>query len=175
MDDEIWKDIPGYEGLYQVSSLGRVKSLDRNIKHAFGGYSKRKGMIKKPQVQKDGYVKIPLCKDGVNKNFLIHRLVAMAFIPNTENKEYVDHINTIRNDNRVENLRWATEIENGNNILTIKKRSKMVKCITTGEIFKKVKEAAQKYNIDKSDISKCCKGKKKDVKGYKFEYYKEEK
>lgn len=111
-DIEIWKDIEEYKGLYQVSNLGRVRSI-RNGKEK----------ILKP-FDNHGYLRVQLYKDGVRKKETVHRLVAKTFIPNPENKPYVDHINTIREDNKVENLRWVTHEENINNPLTNIKRKK---------------------------------------------------
>ena len=96
---EVWKDIQGYECLYQVSNLGRVKSL-------------RRSKIRKLCKDRGGYLCVSLKKHGTVKLCKVHRLVAIAFIPNPENKPQVDHINRIRNDNRVCNLRWVTNTEN---------------------------------------------------------------
>lgn len=107
---EIWKDIKGYEGLYQISNLGRVKSLSRMMK-------KRKcvELIKVPSITNGGYYRLPLCKYGKIKYYHIHRLVAEAFIPNLENKPTVDHIDRNRLNNNVCNLRWATYKEQNKN------------------------------------------------------------
>lgn len=108
--EEIWKSITGYEGLYEVSNLGRVKSLPKSK-----GYAKSDGCFMKPFISKDGYLLVTLSKNSNQKHFQIHRLVAKAFIPNIKNKPQVDHINRIRDDNRVENLRWVFPYENGSN------------------------------------------------------------
>jgi hypothetical protein len=105
MNMEIWKDIEGYEGLYQVSNEGRVKSLRNN-------------KILKPYTNR-GYEYVVFSVDNKRITKKAHRLVAEAFIQNPQNKPCVDHINTITTDNRVENLRWCTPKENSNNELTI--------------------------------------------------------
>lgn len=120
---EEWKLIKNYEGLYEVSNLGRIRSLDKLVKGRKGTEYIKKGKILKQIKHVNGYMKIGLTKDGKRKTFLVHRLVAEAFISNPENKPYIDHINTIRDDNRVENLRWATASENQyNELTTIKKK-----------------------------------------------------
>jgi hypothetical protein len=111
---EFWKEIKGYEGLYEVSSEGRVKSLGR------------KPGIMRPGLS-NGYLKVGLTKDGIRSRFRVHRLVAEAFIPNPDNKPEVDHINGDRKDNRVENLRWMTHQENNNNPVTLQRRSEVSK------------------------------------------------
>lgn len=120
---EIWKPVVRYEGLYEVSSYGRVRSLDKITTDG----RKIKGKILKGKIDKGGYLLVTLCKDKKQTTYKVHRLVAEHFIPNPQNKPCIDHINTVRTDNRVENIRWATYKENGNNPLTKIKQSRILK------------------------------------------------
>ena len=113
MEEEIWKPIKDFEGYYEVSNIGRVRSL--NYKRT------GKEKILKNIEDYKGYLEVGLTKNGKRKQFKIHRLVAEAFIPNPENKPCIDHINTVKSDNRVENLRWVTYKENSNNEKTLEK------------------------------------------------------
>jgi|GEM_PF-1593221 len=111
-DVEVWKDVPGYEGLYQVSSLGKFRSYD-SLKIAFGkGYYTQKGRILKQSKEKNGYLRIALFKDLVNIKYRAHRIVAEVFVPNPEHKDQVNHINGIKTDNRAVNVEWVTASEN---------------------------------------------------------------
>lgn len=169
---EIWKDIKEYKGLYQVSNLGNVKSLN---------YRKTgKEKILK-SAKKSGYPFVVLYKDGKVKQTLIHRLVASAFIPNTDNKPCIDHINTNRTDNRVENLMWVTYKENMNNPLTIEKKigennpktKPIIQFSKDGEFMQKwscIVSVERKLNIPHSNIIKVINGDRKTAGGYKWGY-----
>lgn len=113
MPNEIWKDIKGYEGWYQVSNLGRVKRLKKiHCNHGKVNIVDREHILT-PTEDKKGYLVVILSNGGKSrKHRKVHRLVANAFIENTDNKPQVDHINRVKNDNRVENLRWVTNSEN---------------------------------------------------------------
>lgn len=153
MPKEIWKDIPGYEGLYQVSNLGRVKSLDRTIKQkdAHGGHClfHYKERLLKIAIATDGYGRVSLANDG--RSHSVHRLVAQTFIPNPENKPMVNHINGNRADNNVSNLEWCTNQENQIHAVKVLKRcqgahqNKPIKCIETGKIFDNSQRAAEAF------------------------------
>lgn len=169
---EEWKDIEGYEGLYQVSSEGRVKSLRNN-------------KALKPKTDKKGYAVICLCKNNTKHYFKINRLVAKAFIPNPHNLPCTNHKNCIPNDNRVENIEWCDWKYNnhyGNRIN--KARTKMVnnpgiskivyKYTVDGEFIEQypsANEAQRNIGIEKSrGVSMCCRGVIPTFKGYKWSY-----
>lgn len=197
--NEVWRPVKGYEGLYEVSSIGNVRSLDRHS--MFGNrYCLFKGKPLKAYLTPKGYLSATLFKNDKGKHYFIHRLVAEAFIPNPNNLPYIDHINIVRDDNRVENLRWCTHKENMNNPLTrkyanIKNRSKEVnekrlatkrknqsyRCEIpvyyidedgTKRIFKSMHEAQRQTHIPESYISRSI-AKKMPISGR--QWYKEEK
>lgn len=110
-EQEIWKDVVGYEGLYQVSNLGRVKSLARKINR--GQYIEDRGDVFMTLfLNRQGYFTVMLSKNGKKKQHRVHQMVARAFIPNIENKEMINHIDCNTQNNRVENLEWCTNSEN---------------------------------------------------------------
>ena len=172
---EIWKDIADYEGLYQVSSLGRVKSL--------GNYKSSKEKILKLKSNKKGYLCVNLYKEGKSKHLKVHRLVAKAFIPNLENKPQVNHKDEDKTNNKVENLEWMTCRENNNYgthnekvakaLTNNKKRSKPIYGInikTNKKIEFPSTQEAQRNGFNSSNIVDCLKGRRKSHKGYKWFY-----
>lgn len=173
LEGEVWKDVVGFEGLYKVSNLGRVASTQ------FHGENNFKLMS---LVYNRGYttVKLRNWKKNISGNYLVHRLVAEAFIPNIESKPHIDHINTIRDDNRVENLRWVTHLENqrnpitnkrlkefmtelnhqkiGNTVSTNNRKRKVQHLLETGqvEIFDSITDAANNINKHPPTIQRWC-------------------
>ena len=180
MSKEVWKDIEGYEGHYQVSNLGRVKSLDRVVEHAKGKITKRtlKGSILKTKLVY-GYEYVSLSKDNKLKSYRVHRLVAKAFIPNPNNYPAVNHKDEDRSNNNVSNLEWCTYKYNneysGTREKAVNANKKKVRCIETGEIFESTAEAARHYGLKSpSDIAGCCRGTKKSSAGHTWEYIEED-
>lgn len=196
MKEEIWKDMPGYEGLYQASNLGRIKSLDKVVfqKAKNNSTSKHiyKGKILKPILHDTGYNYVTLnCK-----NISVHRLVAKTFIPNMENKPFVNHIDGNKLNNNANNLEWCTAKENMqhafennliNNKTKLKKESelknikkatlsnyKKVNMYDKGNLyiktFNSIIEASIETKSNAGHIVQCCKHKQKTCGGYKWEY-----
>lgn len=189
MNEEIWRDIKGYEGLYQISSIGRVKRLEK-IRRNGRGYRKYKEQITDGYIDDVGYRYVILTKERKEKRFRLHRLVAEAFIPNPDNKPEIDHINTNRTDNRIENLRWVTRKENLNNKITKIKmshlpkpkgknhpRARKVQQFNIDGTFVKeydcIKDAVVETNGSKAGIILCCQGKRKTSGGCLWKYKKE--
>lgn len=162
MNEEVWKDIEGYEGLYQVSSWGRVRSTYRG------------GRILKSLVTTYGYLRVTLYKSNVGKCQFIHRLVAQAFIPNPQNKPEINHIDENKENNFVDNLEWVTTKENLNygtrNLRASKSLSKPIICIETGIEYYGTHECARKMGLKPSNINKVLKGMLKHTGGYTFKY-----
>lgn len=109
---EEFRDIPGWEGYYQVSNLGTVRSVDRAVGSVTGKVYYRKGKVLKQLLNEDGYMVVNIARNGKDRTIGVHRAMALAFIPNPENKPMVNHLNAIRTDNRLDNFEWCTNAEN---------------------------------------------------------------
>ena len=182
--EEIWKDIYyvdninneiiDYRGLYQISNLGRIKSL--NNKKSKNQYKKER--ILKPYINNnERYMTIFLCKNGKRRKFRIHRLVAEMFIPNPNNLLEVNHINENKLDNNIYNLEWCTPSYNVNHGTRNKRvANKLAKKViginknNTKVIILKSTRQGDKFGFNSSHISGCCNGKRKSHKGYKWYY-----
>lgn len=148
--EEIWKEIPNYEGYFEVSTLGNFRSKDRIIKYKQSGTRNYPGKSLKVEVMQDGYSRIVLMKEGVKKRYMCHRLVAETYIPNPDNKPYVNHIDGNRSNNCVENLEWCTQSENERHSVDVLGKSmkgetapKAVRCIENDTIYKSMSEAVR--------------------------------
>ena len=168
MNKEIFKDIKDYEGLYQVSNLGRVKSLSRIVRVGNNYYLKPEKMLKE-HINCDGYKSVVLYKNNNKKRILLHQLVALTFIPNNNNFPIVNHKDFNKGNNKVENLEWCSpkynvRYSNGIKIKQLNKNRELIK------IWCCLSEASQKLNINVGNIGACLKNKRKSAGGYLWEY-----
>lgn len=181
---EVWKDIDGFKGLYQVSNLGRIKALEKKTR-THNGHKTWPEKIIKPIIQHSGYAHVGLWKNGRQTQSCVHRLVAYAFCHNdaTLFKNQVNHKNENKLDNRASNLEWVTPQENTNHGSCISRRIYgrivSVDCIdnTTGELvttFKSQADANAWCGVARNDshISSCCNGTQKTAYGYRWQYHK---
>lgn len=178
MEAEVWKPIAGYEGLYEVSSLGQVRSLPRD--YHFGMIEST--ILMKLDTVNGGYLRVTLSKNGKRKRHMVNRLVAQAFIPNPGSKPVVNHINTIRTDNRVANLEWCTYKENSNHAdcpkkISAKVSKSVVQCQKDGTpiaVFPSMTAAANALEkVHVSEISKCVRDFSRNAGGYKWRLWNE--
>ena len=182
MKKEYWKPVVGYEGLYEVSNWGRVKSIDKIINHYPSGKSIRRGKLISLHNDGNGYLTVCLCKNGISKSYKVHRLVAEAFIPNPNNYPCVNHRNEIKTDNRVENLEYCSYSYNNTYGTRLQKVSEKM---TNGKLSKPVLQytldgqfvrewpstmECERNGFNHSAVAACCRGKLKNYKGFLWEY-----
>ena len=182
MKNEEWRDVAGYEGLYQVSDQGRVKSLERTFIDKSGRERYVKECILKPGMDKGGYLRVGLCDGEKRKTFKVHRLVCEAFHENPDNKPQVNHINEDKADNRASNLEWATARENSNfgtrNERIGKKsaitKSKPICQYTLDEkivkIWASLTEVQRQTGFSQGNISEVANGNRKTAYGFRWKY-----
>lgn len=163
--DEVWEDIKGYEGYYQVSNLGNFRSKDRIVKYKNNGFRLYPGKSLLVEETPDGYKRILFMKDGIKERFMCHRLVAQEFIPNIENKPYVNHIDGNKGNNVITNLEWCTQSENERHSVDVlgktmknKVHPKKVKCVENDIIFDSMNKAVKYIGG-----SACIEGLKKSI------------
>ena len=165
MKKEYWKPVVGYEGLYEVSNWGRVKSLNYN--HT------GKGKIIKYQKTKHGYLQVGLWKNGKCKKYAVHRLVAQVFIPNPNNLPCVNHKDENEQNNVVSNLEWCTHEYNNRYGTRIERTSKPILQYTLdGEFVREWKSTAEccRNGFNQGHVAACCRGERKTHKGFLWEY-----
>lgn len=171
---EIWKNITGYEGIYQVSNYGRIKSLKRK-KWNGKSFQIIGEKILKPSINNVGYYVVNLAKNGKQKLVLVHRIVASEFLKNDNNLPVINHKDGNKLNNHVDNLEWTTY--QNNNIHAMKTGLNRVKKpikginIKTGEefIFESAREAERKLGVSHKNISACINGRQKTAGDYKWE------
>ena len=177
MKNEEWRDVAGYEGLYQVSDQGRVKSLERKVPNGDREQTVKERFLK-PRIDRDGYLRLNLCAGGKPRVFFVHRLVCEAFHDNPENKLDVNHINENKTDNRACNLEWSTRRENCNhgsrNERVAKALGKPIAQYTLdGELVKiwpSATEAQRQAGFGQSCIWGVANGRYKQAYGFRWKY-----
>ena len=176
---EIWKDIKDYEGYYQVSNFGKVKSLNRKIWNGKGFYISKE-IILKSGITKKGYLHVVLCNEGKRKTCIIHRIVAKAFLLNSNNLPEIDHLDNDGTNNYLNNLEWVTYSENRKRMYQRDKRkSAVMKKVFQFDLnnnliteYESSYEAERKTKIKNTNICKCCKNKRKSAGGFIWKYNK---
>lgn len=181
--EEIWKNIKGFEGLYQISNYGRLKSLSRQVKNK-NGFRITKEKIIKPAIGSCGYYQYPLTKNGTKKTILVHREVAKAFVDNPNNLYEINHKDENKLNNFFENLEWCNrrynntykdrkerEIETQRN--THPSRKKIEQIDKSGYVvanYQSIREAERMTGIIHNNICECLKGRRKSAGGYYWKY-----
>ncbi len=186
--EEVWIDIKEYEGYYQISNLGRVRSLDRLVKHSDGHERKQFGKILKPIFDVGGYQYIALHKNANGKMFKVHRLVALAFIPNINNKLEINHLDEDKKNNKAENLEWCTRLENEHwgtkrercmhntdyKSIAVKNSKAVIQLDLDNNIvfvWDSLAQIHKTLGYSQGNISMCCNGKyNKPLYGYNWRY-----
>ena len=178
---EVWKPIKGYEGIYEVSSYGRVRSLEHSIslRNQHGEYVRKlsERIIKQKRNRKDGYFNVTLCKRAEHSTAYVHRLVAQAFIPNPDNLPQVNHKDEDKTNNRVDNLEWCsaqynTNYGTGHERMTEPRRVKVAMVDEQGNIIRKfesIKEASEQTGEARLTIIRQCK--RESTLGHVLKYY----
>lgn len=175
--EEIWRDIDNYNGIYQISNLGNIKSLARKVIQKNGKVIFLRDRTLKPVMTKNGYLQIILSKNKKTERKYVHRLVAQAFIKNFNEKLEVNHKDFNRSNNNLNNLECITHAENYNYSFSKGRipapppqKPKKIKCLIDNKVFNSLIEAAEYYNVNSSMICNQLKGRTKTVKGLKFKY-----
>ena len=181
--EEIWKDIEGYEGLYQVSNLGRVRSHGRTIQRrtrygTIAPYHIKGRVLKILHSAHDACYVHLFDANGKSTNYTVHRLVAQAFVPNPDNLSDVNHKDENRNNNRVDNLEWMSHVDNCNygtrNERSAANRSKAIEQLTLDghhvAFFQSASEAARQTGFSRKSINECCLHHSQSAGGYRWKF-----
>ena len=165
----MYKSIKGYEGIYEVNEIGKIRSIDRKVKSKNGRTIHYKGKELKLKMNKDGYLNVNLNKNGISKTWRVHRLVAETFLKNPDNLPEIHHKNHDRRDNRVENLAWVTRAEQMDEHLRAAKGTKL-RVVGHGidKIFISTKAVQRELGVADTYVLNTAKGKFKQAKGYKI-------
>lgn len=179
---EIWKDIKDYEGLYQVSNLGRVKSLRRLITNQYNSFYIEEKILKIWKNNK-GYGLVTLSKNGTHKKFQVHRLVALHFLPNPSNLPEVNHKDENKLNNSVDNLEWCDRLYNvrygtgierqkKKQLNDIKKSKSVLQYDLEGNFIKEWKSTMEccRNGYNQGHVAECCRGERKTHKGFIWKY-----
>ncbi len=180
---EIWRQVPGYEGIVEISSLGRARSCIRVSVSKIGVARMMPFRNLKGSPTDEGYLTVTIGSDGRSKTLKLHRMVAMAFIPNPENKPHVNHKNGIKTDNRLINLEWNTSSENTTHSYKYlgrqsyfadnynrENKSRPVYCPTLSVSYYSVRDASRELGISTTMISAVCNGDYTHTDGLTFRY-----
>lgn len=195
IEKEIWKDVVGYEGIYEVSNIGKVRSVSRHVTHSDGAVQFFEGKERSLRMNRDGYKYVSLYRNRKEKRIAVHRLVAISFIPNPENKSQVNHIDGDKLNNEFSNLEWVTPKENMKHALKMdlinknsvkrnkhlaklqkKNRRPVIQKDLKGNLIKRhesIRDAAEYVKNDRNKttcIGYACQGKLKTAYGYMWEY-----
>jgi len=180
--EEIWRDIPCFEGIYQASNLGRIKSVRRIAQKLYKGNRIVKEKIMSGTKNEDGYLKVHFKHNNLSKGFFIHRLVALTFIPNPLKKPQVNHIDGNKLNNNISNLEWVTNLENQQHAWknglkkgTFANNKKVLQFDLQNNLVNKyisITDASKKSGVHLSNISMCCNLKRKIAGGFiwRFDY-----
>lgn len=174
----MWRPIEGFEGRYEVSNDGKVRSLDIYVNCRGGKKRMCKGRTKPIRGNNRGYLTVSLCKDNITTRYLVHRLVAQAFVPNTYNKPQVNHIDGDHTNNRSDNLEWVTDNENkAHSSISVggtqrPKKAVVVTKTATGDkfIFSGLREAERVLKLDHGSAMRVVNGKRQSHRGYSIAY-----
>lgn len=170
--EEKWKDIPGYEGIYQVSNTGKIKSVSHYTRNNInGGIRLTKGRILSQYKMPNGYLQVQLSKNEVREKYYVHRLVASVFINNVNNMSDVNHIDGDKGNNCVDNLEWCSHKKNQIHMVKCRmtKKAYPVLCVETGISYNSMSEAERETDVDRHFIKKSCEN-GEDYKGYHWRF-----